>query len=402
MQHDTAIQKRAAVPKRAAVVLHAEFFLTGTVTALLGAILPAIRMRYGVSDEQAGSLFVAQFAGSSLGALLSQVRYGASVAVGSVLIAAGLAALAFSPWPVAHLAVFCFGLGLGLAIPATNVIIAHAGGERRAASLNILNMVWGAGAATSPLVVALLQHWFTLTGSLVFLAAIAGFIFVVVLLAGIAHLGASDCASLLTDAAKPRPAQPWIMAYFSLMLFLYVGVESSIGGWTAAYAKEIGLADPIPTVALFCFWLALVGGRALTPITLRFLAEPRLFVGALLLAVCGILFLITSHSNATVTTSAFLTAAGLAPIFASILSLLSRRAERHQMRIPGWVFSLAGMGGAAMPWLVGTVSTRGGSIRYGFLVPAFAIVLILMMLRNSDRFSHQVPPPAMDGPDYLR
>ena len=44
------------------VTAHAAFVLTGTVTTLLGPLLPVLATRWALEDASAGLLFTAQFA----------------------------------------------------------------------------------------------------------------------------------------------------------------------------------------------------------------------------------------------------------------------------------------------------------------------------------------------------
>jgi fucose permease len=46
----------------------------------------------------------------------------------------------------------------------------------------------------------------------------------------------------------------------------------------------------------------------------------------------------------------------------------------------GWVFAVAGMGGAVLSWLTGIVSSDTGSLRIGLMVPGSAALLMLLMM----------------------
>jgi len=55
------------------------FFVIGVITVLLGQVLPILSSRLQLNDAQSGTLFLAQFAGSAAGTLLSgrlAKRYG--------------------------------------------------------------------------------------------------------------------------------------------------------------------------------------------------------------------------------------------------------------------------------------------------------------------------------------
>src|SRR5712692_3615055 len=141
---ETIPQERAAGPSPLEwMLLHVGFVLTGIVTTILGPILPMLSSRWLLSDALAGSLFAAQFLGSLLGVLSTSVLlprrgYRSVLAVGFLLMAAGVSGLGLSGWPFGWLTILGFGLGLGLVIPSTNLYISQAAPGRRAAALSIL------------------------------------------------------------------------------------------------------------------------------------------------------------------------------------------------------------------------------------------------------------------------
>src|SRR4051794_29183657 len=141
------------------IVLSAGFILTGTVTTIIGPLLPALALRWSLSDARAGQFFVAQFAGSTVGALTSDHvarRIGTKPALllGFTMIALGVAGLSLASTTLALVGVLVFGLGLGFTVPAINLIIAELRRDASASALNISNMLWTLGALASPLLVS--------------------------------------------------------------------------------------------------------------------------------------------------------------------------------------------------------------------------------------------------------
>src|SRR5438132_9588922 len=112
-------------------VFYLEFILTGTVTTLLGPLLPVLVKRCAMSDADAGSLVAAQFTGHFVGALFANRNLRTSIAVGMPLIAVGVGTFAFSPCNLSYLCTACYGVGLGLTISAINLIVAVRQSERR-------------------------------------------------------------------------------------------------------------------------------------------------------------------------------------------------------------------------------------------------------------------------------
>jgi fucose permease len=65
-------------------------------------------------------------------------------------------------------------------------------------------------------------------------------------------------------------------------------------------------------------------------------------------------------------------------LFPLILSLFLK--EIGESRNAGWVFAVAGLGGAVLSWLTGTVSSGTGSLRIGPMVPGAAALLMMALI----------------------
>jgi MFS transporter, FHS family, glucose/mannose:H+ symporter len=228
---------------RLSLILHIGFVLTGIVTTLLGPILPILSAHWSLTDSQAGRFFTSQFTGSIVGVGLSSAflpRYGYKRALNSgfVLMLMGVATMGLGSWREGLLSVFGYGIGLGLTIPTTNLLVADLYRSCRAASLNILNMAWGIGAvACPPLVVfALRVHHlqaFLFTSAAVFAILIIGLTCSPFYVSPAAQ---SSIAKVNTDRIRHGS----FTVALGLMFFIYVGTENGVSGWAAAYSKRLG------------------------------------------------------------------------------------------------------------------------------------------------------------------
>jgi MFS transporter, FHS family, glucose/mannose:H+ symporter len=97
------------------------------------------------------------------------------------------------------------------------------------------------------------------------------------------------------------------------------------------------------------------------------LALAALFTAALALA----------HSAGTIAAFAVLLGLSLAPFFPATWALLM--VERPAARQAGIVLAVSGLGAAALPWLMGVVSTRTGSLQVALALPLAAAVVLLGM-----------------------
>jgi fucose permease len=193
--------------------------------------------------------------------------------------------------------------------------------------------------------------------------------------------------------AGPGPAgrkEATTIAYFAFLAFLYVGVEATVGNWMSTYAgRTTAWTFAGSTLAVAVFWAALLLGRALTPVMLMRMPELVLYRVSVIATITGVLVLLSAHSPLTIVVGAALTGLSLAPLFPLILALFL--AEIGGSNNAGWVFGLAGVGGAVLSWLTGIVSNDTGSLRIGLLVPGFAALLMLLMIGWRRATSHLQP-----------
>ena len=76
---------------------------------------------------------------------------------------------------------------------------------------------------------------------------------------------------------------------------------------------------------------------------------------------------------------------GLAGVYPIFISWLSKWYGQRARRLGGVMFSMAALGGATMPWMVGLVSQHANSLRVGLLVPlcgCTAMIMLVAVLRR--------------------
>ena len=359
-----------------------DFVLTGIVMTLLGPMLPVLSANWSLTDTQAGYFFIAQWVTSIGGMLLSGVLvqhrgYRTTLVVGLGLMAAGIAGLVQSHWTFGLLAVALYGAGTGVTTPAANLLIAEANPTNRAAALNLLNSSWGIGAMGCPFLVAAVQR----SGrTSYFLYGVAGALLALGLCLTFVRFTADEArpaATHLSGTSKPIWTHQ-LLPFVTALFFIYVGTETSIGGWVASYAQRVDPAARTQwAIAPSFFWGALLVGRMLAPLALRHLREIRLATAGVGLSACGVALLLAAQTITLVMLGASLAGVGLASVFPINVSLLSHWFGETATRLSGVIFSIGNLGGAMMPWLVGLLSTRFGSLRAGFLVPLFGATAML-------------------------
>jgi FHS family glucose/mannose:H+ symporter-like MFS transporter len=372
-----------ARPSRTLIPVFLYFIAAGVATVMLGPLLPALIQRWHIQDAQAGTLFTASFVGQFCGAWFATRNLRASTLYGSAITAAGCAAMAWASFGQAHVALFCIGFGLGAGLTAGNVIAGTAVPGARARLIAMLNVAWGLGAIACPVLVRLssaggIQHFFLATA--VFLAITS------LISIAIPHptqpAKLTETSSQLTSQTaftKSRmPLSPLPLFIFGTALFLYIGVENSLGGWLPSYAVRTNPSLHASSISLY-FWIAELTGRVLVTVLMTLLGEAALYrICLALLILTQILLCATAHISAPgIVTLTVLAALSLAPLYPLIVSFLLARTGNHARL--GALFATASFGGATLPWLTGVFSTYLHGLRAGLLIPAAGAALLLFL-----------------------
>jgi fucose permease len=321
--------------------------------------MPALQARWHISDSRAGLLFTAQFLASvGSAAVVSPLarRYGYArlIRFGLLMVAAGVAGCAACPWPLALPLVAVYGAGLGLIIPAGNLA---APGAR---AVMALNLCWCVGAVAAPVLVALLPVSFLWFQSLL-----------AVILSGAGPWPALEIPDSTPQAMGPRHALT------ALLLFLYVGAENSIGGWVAMLTLRGGGAQKLWAVLPSAFWAGMLAGRVIAPALLSAIRSQVIVVAGMLTAFGAATYLIAAHASNWSVAAGALSGLGLAPVFPLVVARYAETLAAGSAS--GLVFSAAGLGGAALPALVGYLSQSTGSLRVGMSAVLLTLAAMLCL-----------------------
>ncbi len=361
------------------------FLPTGVLTTLLGPMLPILAIHWRLNDTQAGNLFLVQFLAMLVGVqlsgiLLARLGFRPAFLSGLLAMAVGIAMVyAGSLW-LGLISIAVYGLGLGLMIPTDNLLIAEIAsvseGRSAADAVSLLNFFWGVGAVFCSLMVA----W-TAAHELLpyFFGAVAIFL---ILLAMVTRNWSFPAA-----ARSNRPSASWLelakhpaLWLFASVFFLYPGAETAVGGWTGSYVSRIGAAGAaLASVMPAFFWSALTVGRALGTAFLRHVPERQVLRAGCAAGAAGIGLMLWSPSLAGVIAGAMITGLSYSTLYPITVARLSQRYGVAARSIGAVMFSLASVGPAVIPWMVGVISHSTGSLRAGLLVPLGATVILLLI-----------------------
>jgi FHS family glucose/mannose:H+ symporter-like MFS transporter len=362
--------------------LAAGFLLAGLGTVMLGPILPSLLHDWQLTDQQGGLLLAAKFVGSFLGGVSVPRRLRFGVLGGMTFACAGFGAFALSGGLASGAAcLFVGGFGLGQIIASTNIVVGRRYREHTGSALASVNFFWSLGAVACGLIAAAVLPRFHLRGPLLTFAGM----FLVIGLGGFLNpsRGTAENGEASTAGAENLPVR--LLMRFSLLLFLYGGLETCMTGWLTTYTlrfSDVRLLGGQSAIVLL--WSALTAGRAISSVALRVMREATLQRIGLGFSALWIGALVTTRHGPLLSLYCVLLGLSLAPFFPTTFALLMKRGPTA--REAGFILAVSGLGAALFPWMMGFVSTQSGSLRIAMVVPMglAAGLLALSLMTDKD------------------
>ncbi|KAH1304232.1 hypothetical protein KXX11_001205 [Aspergillus fumigatus] len=372
----------------------ASFAVVGASDGVYGALVPYLREDYKLSTTVVSLIFVTPFAGYAIATLvvnkihMTLGQRGIAI-IGPLCHIAPFVIMAIHPpWPVMLAVYVIVGLGNGLIDAAWNSWVADMANANTMTGL--LGAFYGVGATLSPTIATQMiksgLHWnyfyYTLLGGSVLelLTSVATFWQenAVSYRAKNRRSPDSSGGSRTTEAMKSPIT--WLIASW---LFVYMGVEVSVGGWVVDFMIQERNGKPfesglVPTG----FWAGVTVGRlnegertAITiylaisiALELVFWLVPKFVVSAIAVSMLG-----------------FFTG----PLFPAAVVVAAKLLPKH-LHTPGigLASSLAGGGAAILPFAAGAISgARGVQSLQPFILSLLVLMIIIWVLlpRNKDR-----------------
>jgi FHS family Na+ dependent glucose MFS transporter 1 len=356
------------------IAYYAAFIALGSVTASLGPTLPGLAEHTFSTLAQISLLFPGRSFGYLLGAFQGGRLYdrfsghtlmGIALLVIAVLM--GLAPMIGSMWLLLFVW-FVIGLTEGSVDAGGNTLIVWIHGRDVGPYMQALHFFFGLGAFISPLIIGQVIRF---TGDInwaYWIIALA-----ILPLAGWIWRLQSPGHQTAETSHRGQTKAYGLIALVALILFFFVGIEASYGGWIYSYATALGLAGP--TVAAYltsAFWGALTIGRLFAvPLSARFTPLTMLVADLLggLLSIGAILLF--PQSVVVIWIGTIGLGLSIASVFATAL-LVAERRMAITGSVTGWFFVGSSTGGMTMPFLIGQLFERIG--------PRITMIVILSNL----------------------
>ena len=367
------------------ILLHVGFFLSGITTILIGQILPILANRFSLNDLQSGFFFPAQFAGSLIGTFLTnwlgkQNKFLMACLIGCFLMGVGIWMLNLNNFELCLLGFFCNGIGVGLTLPAINMLILELNPLRATAAVNILNFFWGVGAITCSLTIYNLSKSVGYFPISTVLAVLLLLIAVILLFIpkGIEQKPTVENENS-DEFSIPIWTNPlaWLIAGFN---FIHVGFESGMGGWLPTYTERfIGQSYVWWLAPIFLFWLFFVIGRGIAPIFLRFLDENKLLMTNLLIIFIGMCVLLFAKDVLTLALGASIAGLGTSSVFPTNMSRFTQTFGASASRRAMPFFICGTLGATFTTQLIGYISTHFNNLHSGMFVMLGSVLILIVL-----------------------
>jgi fucose permease len=362
------------------------FISIGIAEGGLGVLLPSILNAYQLTPATVTFLFVSQVTGYIVAALTSSAiatRLGlakmlllSSIALGGALTLYAVAA----NWSIMVAMGTFLGLGIGLIDAGINTYIVS--DRRNEHLIGMLHAFYGVGALLGPAIAtALLAQG--LNWRLIYLV----FAGLVSLLVAATFWAISVRYAPMMVQVTSSQVNPWtnlkialktpVVLVMGVLLLVYVGTEASVGNW--AYTVEyIGRSTPeiVAGYSISAYWLGLTIGRVSLGVFIqRFGVNRAIAFSLILLIIALICWWLLPNSLLSLPLIGF----SLAAIFPAIVWSIPMRVSSGLIPAAvGFVTSIASLGAATFPTLMGWIAYRAGleSIP-ATMVPLAAIMLLL-------------------------
>ena len=373
---------RVSVPRsvssRTLPVLHPAFALTGVFHAIGGPLLPSLAAQFHLTDVESGTLFLAYYAGTSLGALLCGRNYARSITLGFLALTFVCLGVSVINRTGLHPLFLLLGVCVGIPMSAVSMLAGRIFGPRSAAPLTLLNFSWSIGALIAPLFAARILLAHTYRSAYVVLSAAAA----VAALAGWLRL--KDPPDQPPSSSRPSTAfAVRLIVLFAILTFLEVGIENTTISWLATYVfRTTDRGAAFAAGASSLYWWGFLASRGLSSLLLLRVDAARVLGGSMIAALLAALVLIGFPGMAGHIAAMVVLGVALGPIFPLLLA--SFFASARQASDSRWILAVCGFGGSVLPWLTGLISARSGSLRVGLVtLPAALLLMILLQTMAS-------------------
>ncbi len=357
------------------------FFCSGTMSTLIGAVLPDIQAAYNLRYDFSGILVSSHQLGNLIALILSgflpfAIGRKQTCVILSSGIVLGLVMMATIGNPVLLIiALALTGVGRGTLSNTTNVVVSE-NCENKAGGLNLLHAAFAVGAFISPFVAAAMgASW-----------RVCIIIFAALMAVGVIFVGKSTLSSKPAEKQKGekvafvKDVNFWLV---TLILFAYLCVEASLNERLVTNNQYSGLLSPAvaKSMSSLLSFMILIGRLVIASVSSKLKNKHPLILIMGLLMTAFYLIMMFSKSTAVIIFAMLGVGLSMGGIYPTTLSTQSTACNSSTVAT-GVCIGIATVGGLIWPSIIGfiaeqtTISTALMSI-----ILALAVMVILMVIK---------------------
>jgi len=368
-------------------------FVYGMIAAMLGTILPDLSARFHLTPSQLGQIAFTQalgliIASIGVGPLIDNEGKKIGLVLGLSLITLALFALPKSSgFGTIRLYIFLLGLGGGIIVTAANALVSDISQDRRATTLNLLNLFFGLGGLATPFISAnlLRRNSIKLCYTVAALTAVTLVVHILTPMPPPSGARSFDFSDVGPVLGKP------VLFLLALFLFLYVACEVGVWNWLAQHLIAQGIPESRAlNILSLGFALGLLIGRvAVSPILISVPAPLVTMAAAIMMTVTT--FLMLKTSNPTVAgILVFLAGISMAPVFPTTLAMVGDAFPRMTGTAMGVVITLGWCGLAVSSRIIGAIG--GGDPKRLkkalLLIPSASAIMVVVAVAIRPMLAH--------------
>ncbi|ACT01685.1 MFS transporter [Paenibacillus sp. JDR-2] len=369
------------------------YFLVGLATVAFGALLPELLQVYGKSYSSGGQLVFAQFAGFFLGVVLTPrltvlFGYPRTIWLGMLFLVMAQALLFFSPmWALVIILAVLNGCGFGMTQTALGTYLLEIS-DQAAVTMSRLEVAFGVGALFMPLISSVLiaQAVWEWSFGIIALLALVNLLFWSRKAMGTPVIDSSSIHPLPTTdntmKSKKTPIPLASLVYFTLFVFLYVGLETSLINFLPSiFSKHFSIHASNASLSVTLFWVAMIIGRFFSGYLAERIRYNRfLLVSAIGAGLCLVCMPVMKHSIAAFAL-VLLTGLFLSGIFAILIVYANSVFEGNTKQITSILIASGGIGGAILPLVIGWCMDRISTSSTLVILAACSFLLLICLYR---------------------
>lgn len=378
-------------------IVFCAFISIGFPDAVLGVAWPEMRLDFDRNRADIGIILIFNSlgyfsSGAAAGTFLEKFGVGKTLALSTLLVAAGLTGYAISPsfWALPFIAI-SVGFGSGAVDAGLNFYAAEMYSNK---VMNWLHAFFGIGAMIGPFIMA-----GTLNAGATWRWGYAIVAMVTVLLAVIFVLRMHSWEPVKphdeqTTRISARDVLRKRLVWLQIGLFFaMVGIEASVGVWTATLLVE-RFGESAASAGLWAglYWGAVALGRIIIPVVFSKVPTARVIQGGAITMLIASLLLIPDAAW-MMKIGVVLFGLGNAPLFPNLMTLTPHRYGREvAIHTIGFQVSAATAAGAIIPGLAGVLSQATDLIAIPITIFVVAVIVVILeqQLRSRTGFADTV------------